>query len=784
MTWLVIGAALAVALGTAVALLLNDEDPDAMRRRIEADPVGYVGWLVPPVVVAMGAASAVVAGRLGWLVGIGVAAVTTASIEPWWVARAVAIPRGWTRAAYALTRVSTWTWRDDRRGGALFAGALAAARRPTRDEAAERWLLADELPAAAAVRLGEPPITGVTVVAYGLLAASSGDRDRARALLSAAARWFDLPAEASRAAWRWLAGDAAARGAWDEVVEAGRRSEGPEGAALAGAAQRLLGLRDAPDQAALIELTRGAPAMVPIVTRALDAEWSSGPPVDWAPAPDDPLLAALAGLERAPAVVTLVGPGGVGKSRLARRVVGASPVGVWAWAALDGPVDADGVATAVAAALGLPASVQGTEGLLVAARDAPAAGVVLDRAEVALDGAARLAARWARALPDRPWIVTSRTPLGIGAETCVTVAPLAGDDAVALLLHRAKAWLGGRDWAAPDDPAVRELVRRLDGLPLALELAAARAVVLGPEELCQRLHDPAVLTASVRDAEPRHSSLDRMLEASWSALSDPERQALAALTVFHGPFPLEAAERVAGSFAVVDALVRNNLLRPRSAGGRLANYDTVRTFVARRGDIAGRAEVDRRYARCAVLDGVASRDRLVAARLGVRLGELAPEAAVEVVLRAEPVPHDPPLTVAELLAFASELATAHPGCVRAVVAGADIATRQSDRAQVDAWLDRLDDVVRRAELAGPSRRGSPSPGPGWRPPPAGRLRRRTACGRGSVTRPRASSPPSPSLGRCLGSGPPTRPLRGSSRCWSGPCAALHLHRSTCRRASS
>ena len=293
MTWLVIGAALAVALGTAVALLLNDEDPDAMRRRIEADPVGYVGWLVPPVVVAMGAASAVVAGRLGWLVGIGVAAVTTASIEPWWVARAVAIPRGWTRAAYALTRVSTWTWRDDRRGGALFAGALAAARRPTRDEAAERWLLADELPAAAAVRLGEPPITGVTVVAYGLLAASSGDRDRARALLSAAARWFDLPAEPSRAAWRWLAGDAAARGAWDEVVEAGRRSEGPEGAALAGAAQRLLGLRDAPDQAALIELTRAAPAMVPIVTRALDAEWSSGPPVDWAPAPDDPLLAAV-----------------------------------------------------------------------------------------------------------------------------------------------------------------------------------------------------------------------------------------------------------------------------------------------------------------------------------------------------------------------------------------------------------------------------------------------------------------------------------------------------------
>jgi predicted ATPase/DNA-binding winged helix-turn-helix (wHTH) protein/tetratricopeptide (TPR) repeat protein len=427
-----------------------------------------------------------------------------------------------------------------------------------------------------------------------------------------------------------------------------------------------------------------------------------GGPARIAPAQDrsfghEAPLAALRDALARGGVITLVGPGGAGKSRLARTV--ASEPG-WAWVAVPAGSDPDGVASAIAAALGLPASVRGVAALLQALRERPA-GVVLDAAEVALEAVATLAGRGARAAPDLRWLVTSRAPLGIVAERRIAVEPLALEPAVLLLLDRARERLGGRDWVAPQDPALRELVERLDRLPLAIELAAARAPVLGPEELCQRLHEPSLLRDDRRDADPRHTSLERMIEASWSLLGEQERGALVALGVFHGPFPAEIGARVAGSIELLEALVSQNMIRPRSSDGRLAVYDTIRTFAAHRAEgTGGRLRADRRYAEGATHPGLTPRDRLEAARLALRFGLPIAREAGWLVLRPSASP-DPPIGTGERLAFAAELVAAWPHAARIAVAAADVAVLSSDQAQVRAWLEHLDASLRHAQ--GPER---------------------------------------------------------------------------------
>ncbi|GAA3987949.1 BTAD domain-containing putative transcriptional regulator [Allokutzneria multivorans] len=248
-------------------------------------------------------------------------------------------------------------------------------------------------------------------------------------------------------------------------------------------------------------------------------------------------------------LVTLTGSGGVGKTRLAlgtaRRF--SPPGGVW----LVELAAASSVAEAVLTALGVreyqelaPADL-----VLTALRDKHVL-LVLDNCEHMVAPVADLVARLLRQAPGVRVLATSQEPLGLQGETRYPVPPLDEPDAVRLLAERVRA-LGH---ALPEEHAVIELCQRLDCLPLALELAAARVPVLGVRELVARLDDRfTLLTDGYRGAPPRQRTLRAVLDWSWSLLSEPERTVLRRLSVHVDGCALAAAEAVSG-VAVLDQL--------------------------------------------------------------------------------------------------------------------------------------------------------------------------------------------------------------------------------------
>ncbi|HEY3506897.1 MAG TPA: BTAD domain-containing putative transcriptional regulator [Actinocatenispora sp.] len=241
-------------------------------------------------------------------------------------------------------------------------------------------------------------------------------------------------------------------------------------------------------------------------------------------------------------LVTLTGPGGVGKTRLALAVAGAVhvPDGVW----LVDLTDATGadVADAVAAALGVRDA--GGEPLVdrlaTALRDRHTL-VVLDNCEHVLASAAACADRLLRAAPGLRILATGRAPLGIPGEVRHVVGPLPPLDAARLFADRAAAAGASVD---PAGPAVTAVCARLDGVPLALELAATRVPALGVPELAARLDDRFRLLARQHGVPARHSSLRAMLDSSWDLLTGPDRALLRRLAVTAGGWTLPAAVRL------------------------------------------------------------------------------------------------------------------------------------------------------------------------------------------------------------------------------------------------
>jgi predicted ATPase/DNA-binding CsgD family transcriptional regulator/orotidine-5'-phosphate decarboxylase len=273
-------------------------------------------------------------------------------------------------------------------------------------------------------------------------------------------------------------------------------------------------------------------------------------------------MAAVAKLLDGARLVTLVGPAGVGKTRLALQVASTASQLHDEAASLAqlAPVDDPSlVAAAVAAALGVRER-PGRSRLQALISDLSSRRLllVLDNCEHVIGGAAALAEGLLGACPELRILATSRQALGVDGEAAWPVRPLSvpparqewGADeltsyeAVRLFVERATSTepsfaLNG---AAP---AVAEICRRLDGIPLAIELAAARVGVLAPAEIAARLDDRfRLLSAGSRTAAPRHQSLQAALEWSYDLLCDPERMLLGRLSVFAGGFTLEAAEDV------------------------------------------------------------------------------------------------------------------------------------------------------------------------------------------------------------------------------------------------
>jgi predicted ATPase/tetratricopeptide (TPR) repeat protein len=266
-------------------------------------------------------------------------------------------------------------------------------------------------------------------------------------------------------------------------------------------------------------------------------------------------LAALAArLEAGGRLITVLGPGGAGKTRLVTRfgrdAAGRWPGGVWL-CDLSEARDEAGVLGAVARALGLVSGSDPARQIGDALAGRGGALLLLDNFEQVVGCAEATVGRWLERAGRAAFVVTSRARLGIPGEQLLPLGPLPlpeGDELGALAENPAAALFAARAWEARPDFALGEdnaadvaaLVRMLEGLPLAIELAAARSRVFSPRALLERMGQRLRLLTS-RSRAGRHSTLRATLDWSWELLGDAERGALAQLGVFEGPFTLEAA---------------------------------------------------------------------------------------------------------------------------------------------------------------------------------------------------------------------------------------------------
>lgn len=315
-------------------------------------------------------------------------------------------------------------------------------------------------------------------------------------------------------------------------------------------------------------------------------------------------LARLVGAAR---LLTLTGAGGSGKTRLAREAAlrAASSFARVAWADLSPIADRDLVARQVAAALHLPARADSSPlRLLVDALDGERVLLVLDSCEHLVDACAELAEALLRACPRLTVLATSREALAVASETAWLVPPLASAEAVQLFVERAQAALPSFALTAANATAIGEICRRLDGIPLAIELAAARVRVLSPEQIAHRLDDAfRLLTSGSRTALPRHRTLRATMEWSFALLGAREQALLRRLAVFAGSFTLDAAEAVCAGeplaaedvFDGVAALVDRSLvvMDPGDAVARYRLLETVRQYGIERLTEAGEADAVR-----------------------------------------------------------------------------------------------------------------------------------------------------------------------------------------------
>lgn len=286
-------------------------------------------------------------------------------------------------------------------------------------------------------------------------------------------------------------------------------------------------------------------------------------------------IAYLVDLLRAPTsrLVTVTGVGGCGKTRLSLAVAGAAE-----------PLFADGVhlvplaplrdpsavIPAIAHAVGVAEGGDPFAALLDLLRDGERL-LLLDNAEHLVDAWPEVATL-AAACPGLRILVTSRIPLRVRGEVLFPLTPLDADASARLLLTRAAAVAPGTT-IAPDDPAVAQLCHRLGGIPLAIELAAARVRLLSPAAILARL-DEVMASEGARDLPPRQRTMRAAIDWSFDLLSPAEQAAFPRLAVFVGGFTIDAADAVladlggSGALAIIDSLVEQSLVLAEPGSGQ------------------------------------------------------------------------------------------------------------------------------------------------------------------------------------------------------------------------
>ncbi|MGW4905007.1 BTAD domain-containing putative transcriptional regulator [Streptomyces sp. NPDC004270] len=310
-------------------------------------------------------------------------------------------------------------------------------------------------------------------------------------------------------------------------------------------------------------------------------------------------------------LVTLTGPGGSGKTRLAEEAAAGLPQ---AWLVELAPLDRpEAVPGAVVSALGLRETVLMTNELATPQADPTALLVeycarrsqllILDNCEHVIEAVAALAETLLTRCPGLTILATSREPLGVPGESVRPVEPLAPEQAHRLFEERAATVRPGAPGAPGEWTAVDEICRRLDGLPLAIELAAARLRLLTPRQIADRLDDRfRLLTSGSRTLLPRQQTLRAVVDWSWDLLDEGERTVLREVSVFAGGWDLAAAEAVCtGPVAdLLGALVDKSLVvaAPDGTGGmRYRMLETIHEYaVERAAEVPGlRAAAERRH---------------------------------------------------------------------------------------------------------------------------------------------------------------------------------------------
>ncbi|MCD4526130.1 AAA family ATPase [Nocardioides sp. cx-173] len=317
---------------------------------------------------------------------------------------------------------------------------------------------------------------------------------------------------------------------------------------------------------------------------------------------DDDLRALRAAM-RDSRVTSILGPGGLGKTRLAHLLGREAEQQVVHFVELVGVSSPEDVVVEVGSALGVRDSVSGRRVLsaerlhdvrsrIAAQLDQAPTLLILDNCEHVIAAVTDLVAHLVAVCGRLRVLTTTRAPLGIAAERVFALAQLDEAAAGELFVERAT---GARPGVALDEGAVRRVVARLDGLPLTIELAAAKVRVMSVEEVARRLDDRfRLLRGADRSKPDRHQTLLSVIDWSWNLLDEAEREALARLSVFHDGFTLDTAEAVlpGDALSAVQSLVDQSLLAVGESGAtvRYRMLETVREFGRQRLAASGREE--------------------------------------------------------------------------------------------------------------------------------------------------------------------------------------------------
>jgi predicted ATPase len=333
-------------------------------------------------------------------------------------------------------------------------------------------------------------------------------------------------------------------------------------------------------------------------------------------------LSDLQSLLQSARLLTLTGVGGTGKTRLAIELARASaasfPDGVH-WFELGGLTTTAAVPQHVAATLGVREMMGGSAvDSVIHDLAERCALLVLDNCEHVIDACATLADALLRACPKLTILATSREALGVSGERAWLVPPLAlpagaarsvhtvqDAEAIALFLDRGRAVAPSFALSSENVQSIVRICRRLDGIPLAIELAAARVKMLSPQQIAERLEGSfRLLVSGNRTTVPRHRTLSGAIDWSYALLSDAERLLLQRLSVFAGGFLLESAEAVCTGGALLEedtldalaALVDKSLVTVRTgaAGSRYGLLETVRQYAHERLRESGELDAFRR----------------------------------------------------------------------------------------------------------------------------------------------------------------------------------------------